>query len=196
MNSSLTKNELRTLYKAKRMALSQDQVNFLSQKLLESFILQFNPIENQKVNVFLSIEEFNEVNTQIFIDYFFENKISVFVPKIVGEKFISVEIFPDSEYEINSWGIKEPVSNIASNVELDYVLTPLLYCDEFGNRVGYGKGFYDQFFSEYSNIDKKIGLNFFSPNEIIRDVYEKDVQLDALVTVTEVFTFSALSESK
>ena len=153
MDLSLTKNELRALYKAKRMALSQDEVNFLSQKLRENFILQFNPIENQKINVFLSIKKFNEVNTQIFIDYFFENKIRVFVPKIKGEKIISVEIFPDSEFEINSWGIKEPVSNIASNVELDYVLTPLLYCDEFGNRVGYGKGFYDQFFTENYKVD-------------------------------------------
>lgn len=189
MNLSLTKNELRTLYKAKRMALSQDEVNFLSQKLLENFILQFNSIENQKVNIFLSIEKFNEVNTQIFIDYFFENKIRVFVPKIDGEKIISVEIFPDFEFEINSWGIKEPISNIASNAELDYVLTPLLYCDNLGNRVGYGKGFYDQFFCEYSNIEKKIGLNFFPPNEIIADVYEKDVQMDALITPTQIFEF-------
>jgi len=189
MNSSLTKNELRTLYKAKRMALSQDEVSFLSQKMLEKFILQFNPIENQKVNVFLAIEKFNEVNTQIFIDHFFENEIRVFVPKIQGKKIISVEIFPDSEFEINNWGIKEPISNIASNIELDYVLTPLLYCDEFGNRVGYGKGFYDQFFFEYSNIKGKIGLNFFLPNEIISDVYEKDEVLDGLVTPFKYFVF-------
>ena len=55
MNLSLTKNELRAFYKAKRMALSQDEVNFLSQKLLENFILQFNVIENQKVNVFFRL---------------------------------------------------------------------------------------------------------------------------------------------
>jgi len=181
MDLSLTKNELRTLYKAKRMALSQDEVNFLSRKLLEKFILQFNPIENQKVNVFLSIEKFNEVNTQIFIDYFFENKIRVFVPKIKGEKIISVEIFPDSEFEINNWGIKEPVSNMASNLELDYVLTPLLYCDNFGNRIGYGKGFYDSFFYSYFKIHNKIGLNFFPPKEDIADVFEKDVALDGLI---------------
>ncbi|MCD9856151.1 5-formyltetrahydrofolate cyclo-ligase [Epilithonimonas sp. JDS] len=190
MDLSLKKNELRTLYKAKRMALSQDEVNFLSKKLLEKFILQFNPIENQKVNVFLAIQKFNEVNTQIFINYFFENKIRVFVPKIQGEKIISVEIFPDSEFEINSWGIKEPISNNASNVELDYVLTPLLYCDASGNRVGYGKGFYDQFFSKYSNTEKKIGLNFFPPNEIVTDVFEKDVQLDILITPNQIFEFN------
>ena len=189
MNLSLTKNELRAFYKAKRMALSQDEVNFLSQKLLENFILQFNVIENQKVNVFFSFDKFNEVNTQFFIDYFFENKMRVFVPKIQAEKIISVEIFPDSEFEINSWGIKEPVSNIASNVELDYVLTPLLYCDNFGNRVGYGKGFYDSFFAENFSIRKKIGLNFFQPNEIIRDIFEKDVQLDHLIAPDQIFNF-------
>ena len=48
MNLSLTKKELRTIYKEKRMALSQDEVNFLSQKMLDQFILQFNIIENQK----------------------------------------------------------------------------------------------------------------------------------------------------
>ena len=190
MNSGLSKTELRTIYKAERMALSQDEVNFLSKKIFEQFILQFNIIENQKVNIFLSIEKLKEVNTRIFIDYFFENKISVFVPKIQGENMISVEIFPNSEFEINNWGIKEPISNIDANVELDYVLTPLLYCDQFGNRVGYGKGFYDSFFYGNSKIHKKIGLNFFSPNEGIADVFQKDVALDGLITPSEYIDFT------
>lgn len=187
---SLTKKELRTIYQAKRMALSQDEVIFLSEKLLKNFILQFNPVENQKVNVFLSIERFNEVHTQIFIDYFFEKEIRVFVPKITGETIISVEIFPDSRFEVNRWGIKEPMSNIASDVHLDCVLTPLLYCDASGNRVGYGKGFYDQFFSENLMIKKKIGLNFFPPHEVIADVYQKDVQMDVLLTPNQRIDFN------
>ena len=189
MNLSLTKKELRTIYKAKRMALSQDEVNFLSQKIFEKFILQFNIIENQKINIFLPIKKFNEINTQIFIDYFFSKKARVFVPKIQGEKMISVEIFPDSEFEINHWGIKEPISNINANLDLDYVLTPLLYCDHFGNRVGYGKGFYDSFFSTDLKIHNKIGLNFFSPNEDIADVFGKDVALDGLITPSGFVSF-------
>ena len=190
MNLSLTKKELRSIYKEKRMALSQDEVNFLSKKIFEKFVLQFNIIENQKVNVFLPIKKFNEINTQIFIDYFFDKKVRVFVPKIQGEKMISVEIFPNSEFEINNWGIKEPISNIDANVELDYVLTPLLYCDQFGNRVGYGKGFYDSFFYGNSKIRNKIGLNFFSPNEGIADVFQKDVALDGLITPSEYIDFT------
>lgn len=181
MNLTLTKKELRIIYKAKRMALSQDEVNFLSQKVFENFILQFNIIENQKINIFLPIKKFNEINTQIFIDYFFSKKARVFVPKIQDKKMISVEIFPDSEFEINNWGIKEPISNIDANLDLDYVLIPLLYCDRFGNRVGYGKGFYDSFFSTDLKIRNKIGLNFFSPNEDVANVFEKDVALDGLI---------------
>ncbi|WP_312422054.1 5-formyltetrahydrofolate cyclo-ligase [Epilithonimonas sp.] len=190
MSLSLTKKELRSIYKGKRMALSQDEVNFLSKKIFEQFILQFNVIENQKVNVFLPIEKFNEINTQIFIDYFFDKKVRVFVPKIQGEKMISVEIFPNSEFEINNWGIKEPISNIDANIELDYVLTPLLYCDQFGNRIGYGKGFYDYFFSRDLKIHNKIGLNFFSPNEDIADVFEKDVAIDGLILPSEFIDFN------
>ena len=189
MNLSLTKKELRTIYKEKRMALSQDEVHFLSQKILDQFILQFNIIENQKVNIFLSIEKLKEVNTRIFIDYFFENKISVFVPKIQGENMISVEIFPNSEFEINNWGIKEPISNIDANVELDYVLTPLLYCDQFGNRVGYGKGFYDQFFENIDANCSKVGVGLFQPREKIDDVWEKDIPLNYLVTPVETLSF-------
>ncbi|SEH50319.1 5-formyltetrahydrofolate cyclo-ligase [Epilithonimonas hominis] len=189
MNSGLSKTELRTIYKAERMALSQDEVNFLSKKIFEQFILQFNIIENQKVNVFLPIEKFNEINTQIFIDYFFDKNVRVFVPKIQGENMISVEIFPNSEFEINKWGIKEPISNIDANVELDYVLTPLLYCDQFGNRVGYGKGFYDSFFSSDFKIHKKIGLNYFNPQEDVEDVFESDVALDGLITPSQYFDY-------
>ena len=190
MNFSLTKKELRTIYKEKRMALSQDEVNFLSKKIFEQFVLQFNIIENQKVNIFLPIKKFNEIDTQFFIDYFFDKRVRVFVPKIQDKKMISVEIFPDSEFEINQWGIKEPISNIDANVELEYVLTPLLYCDRYGNRVGYGKGFYDSFFMSDLKIHNKIGLNFFSPNEAITDVFGKDVALDGLITPSEFVNFN------
>ena len=189
MNLSLTKKELRTIYKEKRMALSQDEVNFLSRKVFENFILQFNIIENQKINIFLPIKKFNEIDTHIFINYFFSKNARVFVPKIQGEKMISVEIFTDSEFEINHLGIKEPISNIDAKLDLDYVLTPLLYCDRLGNRVGYGKGFYDSFFSTDLKIHNKIGLNFFSPNEDIADVFEKDVALDGLITPSGFVNF-------
>jgi 5-formyltetrahydrofolate cyclo-ligase len=114
---------------------------------------------------------------------------------MVGEELISVEIFTSTKFEENLWNIVEPVSNEDSGIiDFDFVITPLLYCDKKGNRVGYGKGFYDGFFETISPNTKKIGVNYFNPDVDIDDVWEKDIPLDYLVTPTDVLSFSGASE--
>ncbi|MFP3591618.1 5-formyltetrahydrofolate cyclo-ligase [Chryseobacterium sp. SIMBA_038] len=174
----------------KRKALSTDEAFLLSEKVFENFIEYFKPVSDQKVHVFIPIEKFKEIDTQIFINYFLSRNIRIFVPKIVDTKLISVEIFKDAHFEINKWDISEPVSNVDSKVlDFNYVITPLLYCDKKGNRVGYGKGFYDSFFENLSSETKKIGVNYFNPDEFIDDVWENDIPLDYLVTPTDVLSF-------
>lgn len=185
----MLKAELRKKYMQKRKALSSDEAFLLSDKIFKKFIDYFNPKEGQKIHVFVPIEKFNEINTKVFITYFLQQNIRVYVPKIANG-LISVEIFPDTEFEINSWGISEPVSSEDSGENhFDYVITPLLYCDRKGNRVGYGKGFYDDFFKNLPQRSKKIGVNYFTPDEIIEDIWEHDIPLDYLVTPTEVLSF-------
>lgn len=186
----MLKSELRKIYKEKRKALSDDEVFLLSQKIFENFISYFKPVSGQKIHLFLPIRKFREIETSFLIDFCRENMIRVFVPKVVGNTLISVEIFADTQFETNSWQITEPASNEDSGVlDFDFVLTPLLYCDSKGNRVGYGKGFYDDFFGEISSKSLKIGVNYFSPDETIDDVWENDIPLDYLVTPTEVLSF-------
>lgn len=186
----MLKKDIRKKYLDLRKTLSKDEVSILSKKIFENFILQFKPVENQKVHLFLSISKFNEIDTFFFLNYFFEKNICVFVPKIVEDKLISVKLFADSELETNSWGIPEPKSNMDSGEkDFDFVITPLLYCDNQGNRVGYGKGFYDQFFAEINATSKKIGINYFPPSETIDDVFENDIPLDYLITAESCFNF-------
>ncbi|SIS34004.1 5-formyltetrahydrofolate cyclo-ligase [Chryseobacterium joostei] len=190
MHKSMLKAELRKKYIQKRKALSSDEAFLLSEKIFENFIHYFNPKEGEKVHVFIPILSRMEIDTQIFIQYFLSHNIRVFVPKIVGDKLINIEIFEDTLFETNSWGISEPVSNEDSQEnDYHYVITPLLYCDEKGNRVGYGKGFYDGLFQRMSSVTKKIGVNYFDPDECIDDVWENDIPLDYLVTPTEVLSF-------
>lgn len=189
----MTKAELRKYYLNKRKEFSRGEVSFFSKQIFECFLNQFKPTENQKVHIFLSIPQFNEVDTQLFIDYFFENNIKVYVPKVIDNQLISIEIKKNTVYELNSWNIKEPIDNTDSGTtDFDYVITPLLYCDFFGNRVGYGKGFYDRFFSKISKDCQKVGIGYFKPNEIVDDVSQWDVKLDYLVVPTEVLSFKDL----
>ncbi|WP_308463717.1 5-formyltetrahydrofolate cyclo-ligase [Chryseobacterium sp. ON_d1] len=186
----MLKAELRKKYTQKRKALSDDEAFLLSQKIFENFIQYFNPKEGEKVHIFIPISARKEIDTQIFIQYFLAQNIRVYVPKIVADQLINIEIFKDTVFETNSWGISEPVSN-EDSVENDfhYVITPLLYCDRKGNRVGYGKGFYDGLFQSISPDTKKIGVNYFDPDEYVDDVWENDIPLDYLVTPTEVLSF-------
>lgn len=186
----MLKAELRKKYMQKRKALSSDEAFLLSEKILDHFLDYFKPEEGQKVHVFIPIEKFKEINTGIFIDAFLQNNIRVFVPKVVADDLISVEINQDTAFETSGWGISEPLSNEDSGeLHFDYVITPLLYSDTKGNRIGYGKGFYDAFFQSITKASKKIGVNYFSPDEKIDDVWENDIPLDYLVTPTEVLSF-------
>ena len=186
----MKKSDLREKYLKKRESFSKEQVLSLSEKIFRNFTDNFKLSKNQKVHCFLSIPEKGEVDTQLFLNEFFKRDIRVFVPKIYRKKLISVEITAETPLLKNSWGISEPESNEDSGErDFDYVLTPLLYCDQLGNRVGYGKGYYDGFFETVNAETLKIGLSFFGADEEIDDLRENDIPLDYLVTPAEVLSF-------
>ncbi|MDQ0477009.1 5-formyltetrahydrofolate cyclo-ligase [Chryseobacterium sp. MDT2-18] len=193
---NMKKTEIRKIYLAKKEKLSKAEIEGFSKKIFSRFISEFQLKENQKVHCFLSIPGKGEVDTKEFLNYFFENKIRVFVPKMINTKLIALEITKETTLIENSWGIKEPAGEEDCGVkDFDIIITPLLYSDHFGNRVGYGKGFYDRFFSEINPNAVKVGVSFFPPEEKVEDISAFDVPLDYLVTPTEILSFGTF-ESK
>lgn len=191
----MQKTELRKMYLEKRKALSNDEVLLLSEKIFEQFCHHFSLDGIKNVHVFLPIQKLNEVNTRLFIDHFWAKGISVFVPKIKDGKMISLPYTRDTELVENAWGIIEPLNEDYQELSFDMVLTPLLYADSQGNRIGYGKGFYDYFFKNLKDETIKIGLGFFEPKEAITDVSAEDVRLDYLVTPDDKLSFDFTSIS-
>lgn len=191
-SGTLNKSILRKVYLKERMAFSEEEIEEYSSQIFENFKKSFPVFEGMNISIFLPINKFNEIKTRNFIDFFWENGINVFVPKLLNGEMISVKLDRATKLIENSWGIFEPESNEdSSEKQFDVVFTPLLYCDHKGNRIGYGKGFYDQFFRKINQESLKIGLNLFTPNELIADVSTEDVALDYLVTPTEILSFFA-----
>ncbi len=187
----MRKAEIRKYYLEQKKRFNADEIKVLSEQIFNQFTDAFDLKANQKVHCFLSIPEKGEVDTQFFLDYFTKNNIRVFVPKVVEGKLIALEITEQTSFITNSWGIKEPADTEDACVnQFDLVITPLLYADKMGNRVGYGKGFYDKFFTEINSDATKVGVSFFPPNEEVEDFSEYDVPLDYLVTPTEVLSFT------
>ena len=190
----MKKEDIRKKYISLRKKFTSDQVQDRSLKIFENFREHFSVSEGQNVHVFLSIEKFNEVETKFFINYFKKQNATVFVPKMIKGRLIAVELGEEKSLVKNNFGILEPQSLENECSHFDLIITPLLYADAEGNRVGYGKGYYDGFFSNINENALKIGVGFFSPNESVEDIEHHDVTLDYLITPDSILSFSGLEK--
>ena len=93
--------------------------------------------------------------------------------------------------KVSNYGIPEPFNeNFASMDDLQAILVPLLVVDRKGNRVGYGKGFYDELLTKISYLKvQKIGLCMSGLVDLIPYVEEHDVALDYCITPHKVYRF-------
>ena len=86
-----------------------------------------------------------------------------------------VQVNKTSKFALSKYDIPEPMENNFINPEiLDVILIPMLISDESGYRVGYGKGFYDNFLKRCDPSCRRIGVNYFTPIEKISDVDIQD----------------------
>jgi 5-formyltetrahydrofolate cyclo-ligase len=92
----------------------------------------------------------------------------------------------------NSYGIPEPQkynNKIIFPQELDVIIVPLYVFDLNGNRVGYGKGYYDRFLKNCRDDVIKIGVSLFEPVKSISDITRNDVALNYAITSNGIFNF-------
>lgn len=189
---SSEKELIRKKYKQKRKSLSAEEVNRLSEAILLQFKnwLKLKP-EINHFHIFLPIIRQNEVNTLLIRDFLFEQGRSVYTSILRPDQFAmdTVKVYPQTKYKIDSLGIPSPLeSEVASAKDLQLVLIPLLAFDLKGNRIGYGKGFYDKFLSDLNPQVIKMGLSFFPPLDSIF-AESHDIPLDYCITGEKVFTF-------
>jgi 5-formyltetrahydrofolate cyclo-ligase len=148
--------------------------------------------EKTYFHIFLPIEAHNEVNTEFILHLLSGKDKEIVISKSDFEtrNMTHFLLTDNTKIKKNEYNIPEPVDGIEVPAKkIEVVFIPLLAYDKLGNRVGYGKGFYDKFLSECQPETIKIGLSFFEPEEQITDVFETDVKLDYCVTPNAVFKF-------
>ncbi|XCF06835.1 5-formyltetrahydrofolate cyclo-ligase [Tamlana crocina] len=187
----MTKNELRKKYKAFRNDLSLNEVEDFSLSIANQ-VLKLPIWEASFFHVFLSIEEQKEVNTDYILNILSGKDKNILVSKSdfkTGE-MTHFLLTDNTKIKKNAYNIPEPIDGIEiTNDKVDVVFIPLLAFDKTGNRVGYGKGFYDRFLAKCKPETLKIGLSFFEAETEITDVFEGDIKLDFCVTPERVFEF-------
>jgi 5-formyltetrahydrofolate cyclo-ligase len=189
----MTKKELRNIYKEKRKSISaKDKMKWDDLLLIQLQRIDLNYIET--VLSYWPIAYMQEPNTHLFSDY-----IEHLIPGIrlaypicdfVNCEMKAIKVDENTEFSKSDQGIEEPVNG--ENIDpayIDLVFVPLLICDKTGNRIGYGKGFYDRFLSHCRKDVLKIGFSYFDPVDKIDDTSAFDVSLNYCITPGHIYEF-------
>ena len=113
-------------------------------------------------HIFLSIQNKVEVDTTPIINILIGKDKEILISKSDFNN-LSMKSYIFNEKTLlkkNKYGIPEPINGKEFKENIDVIFIPLLAYDKKGNRVGYGKGFYDRFLSTQKN-------------NIIKECYQK-----------------------
>jgi len=190
----MTKDDLRDIYLKKRLALSDQSCSMMSHTISEKFIEKFDLERLNVLHSFIPLIKNKEPDTWIIIDWirtkFPDTRISL--PKVVEKTHVLENFYFDNRFPLkkNKWGLEEPTQGETTlSSDIDLVIVPLVAFDQKGNRVGYGKGFYDKFLADCRPDCKRVGLSFFEAVDSIDDINTLDVPLHHCITPKNFYTF-------
>jgi 5-formyltetrahydrofolate cyclo-ligase len=146
-----------------------------------------------RVHVFLPIQVSGEIGTWELVEWIWNTQrhIQLYVPRLADGEMEHVEVTSSTRFQTNVFGIPEPVEGKTARpgAHFDLVLTPLLAFDNQGNRVGYGRGYYDRFLATQQSA-YAVGLahEAWRVTDSIA-VEQHDVRVSAVVTEERLYNF-------
>lgn len=188
----LDKHQLRTFYKSLRAALSDEELERKSLQITDnviSFLSGRNELNH--FHLFFPIPKQREINTNWIKEYLEEKGNKVYTSKVEHESLTlqTLLLKPNTKFQLDKWGIPVPEEyELASNEAIQVVFVPLLAYDQKGNRIGFGKGYYDVFLDDLDPSVLKVGLSFFMP-EVSIPAETHDIPLDYCITPENILTF-------
>ena len=180
MNLHEQKIRLRNELKQRRSELPESKRNEMSQQIIK-FLHEIDDF-NQAKSIFCYISYLSEVETSLLINHFLEQDLALAVPKIIGKsEMIAAELTHLIDLEPDKMGILTPKSNQSVSIPFDIAFTPGVGFTDKGDRLGYGRGYYDRWFAK-NEVKTKIGIAFEAQVVETLPTEETDMSLDILVT--------------
>lgn len=159
----------------------------IEERRTESEIVCKKLLELKKYKEAKKIMSFMNFGSELEIELFnkrviFDGK-ELYLPKVEKDGTLSVVRY-SGDFSIGAFGIREPLGGRYQG-DLDLIITPGLVFDRVGNRIGYGKGYYDKLFSKYNRVLKiapifEIQLFDKIPCE------EHDIKIDMIITKNDI----------
>ena len=144
-----SKKDIRARVLKERNQLCEKEWEEKSQRICEKVAAHPSFLNAKEVYCYVDFK--NEVGTRRIIEAAWQHGKRVAVPKILEGtmEFYYIEHF--SELEEGYFGISEPKAIKKASRQEALVIMPGVAFDRCGNRIGYGKGFYDRYLKAHPN---------------------------------------------
>lgn len=178
------KQQIRAELKEKRASLSRERRKEYSRRICDN-LRAFIKTEKPKA-IYFYYPLGSEVNLlplaeELLSEGFSTEGRMIAFPRTCGETMDFYPVTSLSDFAEGSFHIMEPVGEAPLTEKEPLVLVPGLGFDRKGNRMGYGKGFYDRYFARFPSC-RKIGASF--ETQIIEEIPAEphDIFMDFIVT--------------
>ncbi len=144
-----SKKDIRKRVLVERNQLSETDWAEKSDTICEKVISHPYFLDAEEIYCYIDFK--NEVGTRKILETAWELGKKVAVPKIVGEHMEFHYINELQELSSGCWGILEPIMQNPAEGKQVLVLMPGAVFDKKKHRIGYGKGYYDQYLAKHSH---------------------------------------------
>lgn len=182
---SADKKELRSYIKTKRKSVENKAEK---DSLVAQNLLSLDEIKKaDTILCYISLDD--EIYTDEIVRVLLDSGKRVGAPYCVDNNgnmdFYYITDFDD--LRIQSFGVREPVIEKCKKVtsfDNTIIILPGLCFDSNGNRLGYGKGYYDRFLQIHSLISVGLCYNSLIVKKVPTDMYDK--KADIIVTENDI----------
>ncbi len=183
------KIELRTHYKSLRSNMPPEKKSFLDKKIRKNLFITREYKRSQLILTYVSKEI--EVDTIKIIRKSLENGKCVAVPKCITDKHLMEFYYIQSLDDLapGAFGVLEPIlekCKLVKDFSNSLCIVPGFSFDFKGFRLGYGKGYYDRFLSNYEG--NTIGICYRNCTRALLPHGYFDKPVDILVTDSYIKT--------
>ncbi|MFY9300597.1 MAG: 5-formyltetrahydrofolate cyclo-ligase [Candidatus Nitrosotenuis sp.] len=137
------KSSLRRLWLEKRDNFSADFVDIASKKIQKNLKKIDAYVAAKTIACYYSIG--SEVKTHGILQEVLSEGKALALPRVEGDGLVFCSVRKFEDLEKGEFGIMEPKQNCPPLTEFDVIIVPAVAMTADGQRLGYGRGFYDRF---------------------------------------------------
>ena len=176
---ALDKKTIRQEMIQKRRALSKEEWQNKSMQILDTLLS--SSFFCGPIGIYMDIKQ--EVWTGPLLDHCLKHHIPVAIPKVEKDGLVFYYIHSYDEFEEGTFHVLEPTTHTLAK-DLKTLIVPLVAFNDTLDRIGYGKGYYDQYLNQHEV--KTIGIAFeFQKASFKKETH--DHPLNHIITEVKIY---------